>query len=89
MAQWLGTLKELEFDFQHPHSSSQPSVTPVPGDPMPSSELCGCQEHKWCTDKHVGKTHRIKYFFREEHISITRQQFWGRGSKGTDNPQGR
>lgn len=38
--------KPTEF---HPHHSSQPSGTPVPGDPAPSSGLQGAR-HMWCTD---------------------------------------
>jgi hypothetical protein len=44
------------FMSQRPHSSSQASVTPVPGDPMPSSGLHGYQVHIWYTNTHVGKT---------------------------------
>lgn len=28
------SFREVEFDFQHPHESSQLSVTPGPGNPM-------------------------------------------------------
>jgi hypothetical protein len=38
-----------------PHSS-QPPVTSVPGNMMPSSGFCGHQAYKWCTDIHAGKT---------------------------------
>ena len=31
----------MGFDSQHLHSHKNPSVTPVPGDPMPSSGLQG------------------------------------------------
>uniref|UniRef100_A0A8C6QTS0 Collagen, type V, alpha 3 n=1 Tax=Nannospalax galili TaxID=1026970 RepID=A0A8C6QTS0_NANGA len=31
--------REPRFDSQHPHGSQQPTVDPVPGDPMPSSDL--------------------------------------------------
>ena len=36
MAQWL-QYRQLSQRTQHPQGSSQPSVTPVPGDPMPPS----------------------------------------------------
>jgi hypothetical protein len=39
LAQWLGALSAppelIGFNSQHPHSSSQLSVTPFPGDPTP------------------------------------------------------
>ena len=37
------------FNSLHPHGGSQPSITPVPGDPMPSSNLQGHQAHMWQT----------------------------------------
>jgi hypothetical protein len=33
------SLKGPSFNSQHPHGSSQPSTTPVPGDPVPSAGL--------------------------------------------------
>jgi hypothetical protein len=39
MAQWLRTLVGSWFGSQHLHGGSQPSVTQVPGDPTPSSDL--------------------------------------------------
>ena len=42
------------FNSQHPHDSSQPSITPVPRDLMPS---CGLPQH--CTHmahRHANKT---------------------------------
>lgn len=38
--------------FQRLHSSSQPSVTRVPGDPMSSSDLLWDQTHTWWTYMH-------------------------------------
>jgi hypothetical protein len=39
--------RELEFNSQLPHGSSQPSVTPVPRDPKPSFKgPCGHQAHR-------------------------------------------
>lgn len=32
--------RESEFDSQHPHGSSQSSITLVLGNPKPSSDLC-------------------------------------------------
>ena len=56
-------LRALEptFDCQHPHSTSQFPVTPVPGDSISSSGLCG---HQAC-DTHASTqanthTHKIK-----------------------------
>lgn len=37
----------LRFDFQNPHGVSISYVTPVPGDPSPSSGLPGYQAHTW------------------------------------------
>jgi hypothetical protein len=31
-------------------------VTPVPGDPIPSSEVLRYQAYTWCTDMHAGET---------------------------------
>jgi hypothetical protein len=55
MAQWLRTLVLIEdprFNFQHPHGGSQPYIIPVPGDPLPSSDLSGIR----CIDIHAGRT---------------------------------
>ena len=45
-----------EFSYQNPLGSSQPSVTPVSGDLMPSSGLIGtlhtCGEQIYNQDKH-------------------------------------
>jgi hypothetical protein len=41
------------FNFQDPHHGSQPSVTPVPGDPMSSSGLCGYQAYTEYTYIHA------------------------------------
>jgi hypothetical protein len=38
MIQWLRALPEIP-------RTHNPSVTPVPGDPVPSSGLCGCYMH--------------------------------------------
>ena len=40
----LALLEDLA-SVPHPHGGSQLSVTPGPGDLMPSSHLHGCQEH--------------------------------------------
>ena len=48
MAQWLRVLASLEepsSTCQHPHDSSQLSVTPVPGTLMPASGLYRCKAH--------------------------------------------
>lgn len=43
------------MDSQHPHGGSQPSVTPVLGDPMPTSGLRWHQARRWYTATHAGK----------------------------------
>ena len=40
---------------QHPHGGSQISVTPAPGDPIPSSDLPRHQAGMWCTDIYTGQ----------------------------------
>lgn len=61
MVQWLRALSapsEVRVQFPaHTHSGSQPSVTLVSEDPVPSSGLCGYQACVWYTSVHVGKTH--------------------------------
>lgn len=47
------------FKSQHPHSSSQPWVPPVPGHLLASSHLCRHQRCMWYTDMHAGKTSPI------------------------------
>jgi hypothetical protein len=59
------------FNSQHLHGSLQMSVTPVPGNSMLSSGLCGYQYAWWCTDIHAGKTPiHIKYilFLKKETV---------------------
>ena len=48
--------REPKFDPQHPHGSSQQSVTLVPEDPMPSSGFSRHQACTWYTNIHVDKT---------------------------------
>lgn len=48
--------RELKFNFQHPNGSSQPCVTPVLRDPIPSSALPRHQACMCRTDIHTGKT---------------------------------
>ena len=43
-----------ELDFQHSHGASQPPVTLVPGDRIPSLDLCG--HHIYVIHVHAGKT---------------------------------
>ena len=52
----LCSYRELRFNSQHPHSCSQPSVTLIPGDLMPSSVLQEYQVCTWYTYTHIGKT---------------------------------
>ena len=46
MAQWLGALdsRGSRFNFQHPHGSTQLSVTPVPDD-LTLSHRCTYRQH--------------------------------------------
>lgn len=55
MAWWFALLEDwLGFKSHHPHDSSQLSVTPVPGDPMSSSLLCGhLHIHNIHTQRHT------------------------------------
>ena len=50
------------FNSQHPLVGSQPLITPVSWDAMPSFGLCKKQACMWCTYKHSSKTptHEIK-----------------------------
>lgn len=43
--------KEPKFDPQHPHGDLQPSVTPVPEDPAPSTDFLRYQTHMWHIDR--------------------------------------
>lgn len=44
------------FNFQNPHSGSQPYLQfQVTQNPPLAFTLGGHQKHKWCTDMHVGK----------------------------------
>lgn len=43
----------LGFNSQHPFSGSQPPVSPVPEDLMPSSALHRDQVHTWQIDIHA------------------------------------
>ena len=60
MAQWLMALvalaEGLGFGSQHPHGGSQPSLSPVPGNPILSSDLLGYQAYVQYTYIHTGKT---------------------------------
>lgn len=46
---------ECEFGSQHPHSASQPAVTPDPQGPKALSGLWGHLAHTWCTHICAGK----------------------------------
>lgn len=46
-------LKEMGFSAQHPHGSLQPSVTPVPGDSVPSFDLPQQHECMWYPYIHI------------------------------------
>ena len=66
------------FDSQHPHDGSQPSVTLVPGDLMPSSGIQGTT-CTWYPEIHKGKTTTRKIINNAKH---TQQE---RGIGGLDN----
>lgn len=52
----------LVLERRLPYGSSQSSVTLVPEDLMPSTDLGGPQTYIWCSGGHVGKTPvHIKY----------------------------
>jgi hypothetical protein len=58
--------RRYRWNSQHPHDSSQLSVTPLQGEPVPFSSLHGHQACKWFTDKHPSitpklKTYRVKW----------------------------
>jgi hypothetical protein len=52
----VSQIKALVALIEHPHSSSQLSVTPVPGHPMSSYDLHRYQACIWCTYMYTGKT---------------------------------
>lgn len=57
MPQWLRVVKSFRgprLDSQHQRGGSQPSLAPVSGHLMPSSDFCGHQIHTWYM--HTGKT---------------------------------
>lgn len=51
------------FNSQHTRGSSQPSLTPVSGDPRQPSGLCRHGAHTWCTDIVVDKTPIHIFYF--------------------------
>ena len=58
MAQQLTALAALVENLglvPSTQSGSQPSVTPLPGNPAPASDLCGHQAHMWYAYIHSGK----------------------------------
>jgi len=54
-----------EFNSQHPHGSSQPSVTPLPGDPTPL--------HRYTCRQNTTAHKKIHCFIREKNGSICLQ----------------
>jgi hypothetical protein len=61
MAQWLIALAALLEDTGWISSTHMVSfVTPVPGDLMPTYDLCGHQACSWCTYIHEANTHTCK-----------------------------
>jgi hypothetical protein len=52
---WL-LFQRTGFSSQHSHSGSQLSVTPAPGNQMPSSGFFWHQAHMWSTDTTADKT---------------------------------
>ena len=49
MTEWLSSDRDLGFNSQHPHGGSQPSVTPVSWDLVPSLASKGTvyMQAKW------------------------------------------
>ena len=63
MAQGLRVLsREPRFNSQHSHGSSQLSLTPVPGDPVPTFGLLGQQAHVILRHTFKQNTHTHKKF---------------------------
>ena len=52
MAQRALAEDPTRFNSQQPHSDLQPSITPVPEDLMPSSDLCEHQACMWYSHIH-------------------------------------
>lgn len=50
-----------------PAGGSQPSITPIPEDPMPPFSLLGHQAYMWCTYRHDVKTHIYIKFKTTKH----------------------
>lgn len=63
----------LEFGIQAPTWWLTTSVTPVPEDPIPSSDLCEHHAHAWYTHIHGGKTltHKMNKNFFEVGKGLT------------------
>ena len=67
-------LSRPQIPYPGSHGSSQPSITPVPGDLMLSSDLCGYQACMWCTDIHAGKT--FTYMTKSSQVVLNAIQFY-------------
>ena len=52
--------KRSEFSNQHSHGSAQPSVTPVPENLVPFSDLCRHQTCRWNMEIHAEKNNQIE-----------------------------
>ena len=79
----MAALPEVHrFNPQHPRGGSLTLVTPVPGDPAPSSDFHGHWAHMWYTHVYTGKTHRHKHTdndtqtHRHTHTHTIRRQHW-------------
>jgi hypothetical protein len=93
------SFREWGFDSQHPHGSSQLSVTPVPGDPTPSHRHT-CRQNTNAHEIKVNKTFKIadvfndsliKKFLRSNTKSTSNQREWSTqktlsNKKGWDSP---
>lgn len=55
-----GWFRGPEFNSQHAQDGSEPSVTPVSEDPVPSSDFQGHQACTWLQTKCRPDTHKIK-----------------------------
>lgn len=66
--------KRLRFGSQHPHGSSQLSITPVPWDPMPSSEGTRYTHGTQTYIQVITHTHKIKKNFKKSNRKHSKEQ---------------
>jgi hypothetical protein len=59
LEKWLtgyGLSRGPRFNSQHPHGSSQPHITPIPGDPLSLPDLCGYHKYTQYTPIYSSRT---------------------------------